>query len=122
MGRAAGASVYIPDFDKANCARQFLFLPVRKRRKLRRVRIKGAHRDVPENGLIDRALKLCEIRRAERDTEIHLHFALAQVKAHIFRAEEAMRKPRQHVLTRVLLHKVKAALPVDRPCDCAADR
>ena len=117
MRCTAGTAIHALKLDNAYGPREFFFLPVVQRRQFLGIRVISLHRNIAENGLVRRVFQCLKFRFRELHAEIQLHFPLTEMKAHVLRAVEAIGKSGQNVLSRVLLHKVKATRPIHFPLD-----
>ena len=88
------------------------FTSVLQLRKLIPWRICHLYRNIFWNGYIYLMLHLCYILRWNHSTEIHCHYRITQMKAHIFKSKSAVDNSRKNVLSTVLLHIIKTMLPV----------
>ena len=115
MGAAAGAAVRPGKGDDAHFPGELLLAAVVQGRQLLRRGIGDLHRPVRPDSLIGQPLRLQSLLPGDPGVVVDGHRLRPQVEAHIVAAEFFAQDAGDDVLAGVLLHVVKAAVPVDGP-------
>ena len=117
MRAAAGADVHAREGHDAHLARQLLFAAIRDGAERFGVRICDLDRKVSADGLVCLPLDLAKLLRGEQTRKVDGDHLGAHVEAHIVIAEAAVDDAADKMLAAVLLHEVKAPLPVQHAAD-----
>ena len=113
MGAAAGTGVGSGEGDDAHLAGEGLIAAILQHLQLRGSRISDGDGMVLPDVLVGPCLQLSHLLRSELYIQINGDHIAAHVEAHIVTAVEAVGNTGDDVLSRVMLHEIKAAGPVD---------
>ena len=120
MGAAAGAGVRPGEGDDTHLAGEDLFAAVFQMFQLLRSRIGDGDGVVLPDVLVGPCLQLGHLVRGELHIQVDGNDVAAHVEAHIVTAEEAVGDAGDDMFSRVVLHQIKTAGPVDLPLYLAA--
>ena len=122
MGTAAGADVRARDGHDAHLPLDLFFRAVNKGGKLLPGGVADEHRHILPHDAVGGKLCLPQPLGADGHTGVHAHHLGAYMEAHVLRPEHLVQDAGKDMLAGVLLHFVKAPVPVDAAGNGCAGR